>query len=130
MKVWCVWIHVNLLDIYQFLSPTERFLISFLYSVPFFRSLNHAGSVVSLQRPLLHYSLPSQPSFGSMFSGILRRTTFESSFQEDIALISTENVFGKFSLTVWKGFFSQVTHIFDMTKYYTRRKLNWFYKLC
>lgn len=49
--------HVNLVAIYQFLSPAERFLISFLYSGPFFRSLNHARSLVSLQHPLLHYSL-------------------------------------------------------------------------
>lgn len=63
-------IHVNLTDIYQFLSPTERFLISFLYSGPFSRSLNHAGSLVSLQRPLLHYSLPAP---GRLFRAILSR---------------------------------------------------------
>lgn len=104
MKVWCVWIHVNLQDIYQFLSPAERFLISFLYSVPFFRSLNHAGSLVSLQRPLLHYSLQTQPSLGSMFSAILWRTTSECSFDEDIALISTANVSRKFLLLFETGF--------------------------
>lgn len=133
MKVWCVWIHENLLDIYQFLSLAERFLISFLYSVPFFRSLNHAGSLVSLQRPLLHYSLPSQPSHLSplclalFWVGRLRKALSS----KILRLFQLKMYLEKFSLTVWqKGFFSQVTHIFDMTKCESGQKLNWFRELC
>jgi hypothetical protein len=83
MKVRCE-IRVNLGDIYQFLSPAERFLISFLYSGPFFRSLNHVGRLVSLQRPLLHYSLPSARLFSAILSGELH--------DWDMALIFTANI--------------------------------------